>query len=462
MDQFESNQQGSIRQKHNQWYYRLRTLDENGKWISHEFKGGATKKETERMLREALDQYNERGFMFQPGNVTVSELADMWYNDEVEHSAITPRGREGYKHVIRQIKESSLGTTKLRYVSIEHIQAYVDEQYYGTYDESGEQLTPPHAESTVRKHFVVLNGIFKYAVYPKKLLSENLMQYVKRRKKEKPVDLFADDPAAKIETITYDELQEILEFLRKDATTSYLALPIELAYHTGMRAGEVCGLTWDDIDFNEQTITVRRSMYYDNDTKCWELKKPKSGKSRMIDIGDHLTSVLKQARKDTLQKRLSLGGYYHTHYYQNIMDNDRPHCQVITELGCDIVSLSSRSSKGKFIEDADRKQPLTPLSFVCCKTDGELLTTQTLKYLNKLVQKELPHIEHFHFHCLRHSYASMLVANGANFKDVQALMGHSDIRLTLNTYSHVTKQSRRKAINILEAAIQENIQRKGS
>lgn len=244
MDQFESNQQGSIRQKHNQWYYRLRTLDENGKWISHEFKGGATKKETERMLREALDQYNERGFMFQPGNVTVSELADMWYNDEVEHSAITPRGREGYKHVIRQIKESSLGTTKLRYVSIEHIQAYVDGQYYGTYDESGEQLTP--------------------------------------------------------------------------------------------------------------------------------------------------------------------------------------------------------------------------LSFVCCKTDGELLTTQTLKYLNKLVQKELPHIEHFHFHCLRHSYASMLVANGANFKDVQALMGHSDIRLTLNTYSHVTKQSRRKAINILEAAIQENIQRKGS
>ena len=64
----------------------------------------------------------------------------------------------------------------------------------------------------------------------------------------------------------------------------YLALPIQIAYHTGMRAGEVCGLTWDDIDFENQVLYVRRSMYYDKDLKTWELKVPKNGKPRAIDF----------------------------------------------------------------------------------------------------------------------------------------------------------------------------------
>ena len=49
-----------------------------------------------------------------------------------------------------------------------------------------------------------------------------------------------------------------------------------------MRAGEVCGLTWDDIDFENQVLYVRRSMYYDKDLKTWELKVPKNGKPRAI------------------------------------------------------------------------------------------------------------------------------------------------------------------------------------
>ncbi|MFR8314677.1 tyrosine-type recombinase/integrase [Eubacterium ventriosum] len=54
---------------------------------------------------------------------------------------------------------------------------------------------------------------------------------------------------------------------------------------------------------------------------------------------------------------------------------------------------------------------------------------------------------------MRHTYASTLVLNGANVKDVQALLGHSDVKITLNTYSHVTEKSRKKAINIFENAI---------
>ena len=74
-----------------------------------------------------------------------------------------------------------------------------------------------------------------------------------------------------------------------------------------------------------------------------------------------------------------------------------------------------------------------PLEFVCRKSDGEMVTIQTLKNCNKVVQKNLNTIP-FHMHGLRHTYGSNMIASGANYKDVQELMGHSDISITLNTY----------------------------
>ena len=131
----------------------------------------------------------------------------------------------------------------------------------------------------------------------------------------------------------------------------------------------------------------------------------------------------------------------------------RVHWQIFTKAYADDGVLSSRVTKGKFIEEANMKEPLQPLFFVCSKQDGELLTTQSLKYCNKVLQKEVCGLEHFHFHALRHTYASTLVNHGANLKDVQMLLGHSDIKITLNTYSHVDDESRRKAVDIFEKAV---------
>ncbi len=147
------------------------------------------------------------------------------------------------------------------------------------------------------------------------------------------------------------------------------------------------------------------------------------------------------------------GPLYQKHYYQINEIKGRQHCQIFTEIDPEIKVLSSRCTKGKFIEDAGKEQPLQPLHLVLSKPGGEMLTTQSLKWLDKLIQKELPEIKDFHFHCLRHTYATTLIANGANFKDVQALMGHSDISIILNIYSHVTPETQRKAVDISERAI---------
>ena len=95
---------------------------------------------------------------------------------------------------------------------------------------------------------------------------------------------------------------------------------------------------------------------------------------------------------------------------------------------------------------------MVTLEFVCRKADGEMVTIQTLKNCNKLVQDNLKTIP-FHMHGLRHTYGSNMVASGANFKDLQMLMGHSDIGITLNTYAHVTETSRKTAVDLLERSL---------
>ena len=449
----QTSQNGNVRKKGNQWYYRFRMQEEDGTWKHHEFKGGKNKRETEAMLRQALADYRMSGHVYEPGNMTVNELGELWYRDEVEHSALTTNARNDYRNVLRHIREHSLGSTRLKNVTCELLQAYVDEKYYGAFDESGKQIKHAYSDSHMRKQFVVLNGIFKYAVYPKRLLRENPMQYIKKRKKPKTVSLFDDADDQKVQTISNEDYERIISCLGEDETNAILILPIQIAYHTGLRAGEVCGLTWNDIDLEGQYLTVRRSMYYDNEMKCWELKVPKNGKSRVVDFGDQLTAFLRKAKAEQLRNQLRYGPLYQKHFYQNIERNGRMHCQIYTELNPEVKTLSSRATKGKFVGEHDPSQPLMPLKFVCSKMDGELLTPQTLKWCNKVVKKLLPELDFFHFHCLRHSYASTLVNNGANFKDVQALMGHSDIKITLNTYSHVNTKSRKKAVGIFESAI---------
>lgn len=428
----------------------------DGTMKMHEFPGTESKRETLQMLDEALAEYNESGKIFDPGDITVSELMDEWYAVEVEPSSRASTTRNSYRNVMDHIRSAPLGSKRLKDVTIEVLQAYVDEKYYGEYDAQGNEVKHAYSESTMKEEFVVLNSIFKFAVYPKEYLKSSPMSYVKKRKKQEKVDLFGNTDSQK-EIISHEQFQRIEVFLQEHKNSygigyRYMLLPVQISYYTGLRAGELAGLCWEDVDIAGRRIIVRRSMYYDTVNKCWELKVPKNGKQRIVDFGDTLAQILTAAKTEQAADETRYGELYHSHFCQVQNICGRQHHIVFTKMPMNNEIIGSRVGHGKPLSEADKAHTMTPLNFVNRKEDGELVTTQTLKNCNKLIQQHLPDIP-FHMHGLRHTYGSNMVASGANFKDLQMLMGHSDIGITLNTYAHVTEESRKTAVDLLEKSL---------
>ena len=100
-------------------------------------------------------------------------------------------------------------------------------------------------------------------------------------------------------------------------------LPIQIAYYAGLRIGEVCGLTWQDINLEEQYLTVKRSVRYDGAKHKTVIGPTKRKKVRTVDFGDTLTAILKRARKEQLKNQMQYGELYHRNYYKEVQDKNR-------------------------------------------------------------------------------------------------------------------------------------------
>lgn len=90
------------------------------------------------------------------------------------------------------------------------------------------------------------------------------------------------------------------------------------------------------------------------------------------------------------------------------------------------------------------------ISFVCLRPDGSLELPSTLGIVCRKIAQKLEGFEGFHFHQLRHTYTSNLLANGAAPKDVQELLGHSDVSTTMNVYAHSTRKAKRESARLLD------------
>lgn len=126
------------------------------------------------------------------------------------------------------------------------------------------------------------------------------MQYIKLRYQTDEVDLFSDeDMDGNIQPISREDYERLLAYLQKKNPAAIL--PIQIAYYAGLRIGEACGLAWQDVNLEEQCLTIRRSIRYDGSKRKYIIGPTKRKKVRVVDFGDTLVEIFRNARKEQLK-----------------------------------------------------------------------------------------------------------------------------------------------------------------
>lgn len=95
----------------------------------------------------------------------------------------------------------------------------------------------------------------------------------------------------------------------------------------------------------------------------------------------------------------------------------------------------------------------TEVSLVRLREDGCLELPATVESACRTARKKVPELENFHFHILRHTYTTNLLSNGAQPKDVQELLGHSDVSTTMNVYAHATREAKRSSARLMDKVV---------
>ena len=188
-------------------------------------------------------------------------MLDMWVEEELKPGNLSNGTVMSYQGTVNRIKQYPIGKRKLKTMTADHLQAFIDFLSYGGTNPDG-TTSKPMSKGYMLLFSAVLQNSFRFAVFPKKLITFNPMQYVKLRGRKQETDIFSDseEDSSSIPTITHEQFQKLEEFLK--AKDNPALLPVQIAYYTGLRIGEVCGLTWQDINLEEQYLTVRRSMRY--------------------------------------------------------------------------------------------------------------------------------------------------------------------------------------------------------
>lgn len=213
---------GSVRKKGKKWYARFYIEDESGRKVQKGFVGTESKSETEALLRKAIADYEEKKFVAKSENITVGMLLDLWVEEELKPGNLSNGTVMSYQGTVNRIKQHPIGNRKLKTVTADHLQAYIDFLSFGGTNPDG-TTAKALSKGYLRLFSAVLQGAFRFAVFPKRLITFNPMQYVVWRGKKEEYELFSyeDGETTSTPTLSYDQYQRLEDFLKKKNNPAY-------------------------------------------------------------------------------------------------------------------------------------------------------------------------------------------------------------------------------------------------
>lgn len=264
--------------------------------------------------------------------------------------------------------------------------------------------------NTIKKVNNILHNMFAYAVR-NDLISRNPCDGVvipKTEEKERRV-------------LTREEQEEFLGFVKQDTHYSRYYTLFATGFGTGLRIGELLALAWEDIDYENMVIHVRKTMVYlpDEQGMQFKLQTPKTKKSvRDVPLLGSVGKVLK--RHYTAQKRqmLKMGSKW-----KPIQKDGFENLIFTTEFG-------------------------TPY-------DRNMINRTMHQIVEKMNQNRKEPLEYFTPHTMRHSFATRCFENGIPAKVVQEVLGHASINMTMDLYTHVIDETKQKEMEKLNYIFKE-------
>lgn len=381
--------EGTVRKKGDRWYYAFDTARINGKRHRFERFGGMTKTEAKNALREAVNRYHNGESTILDSNMSLDDYLDFWFTNYVE-AKLKYNTQMNYKNVINKYISPKLGYYPLKGLTTRILEDF-SQSLLKDYD---------LANHSMEIIIAILKKAIRMAVFPYELLSSNPAEYISYPKRQYSVDELAKSNHDDLKLISFKDYQKLLKIIPDD---SGFKIAMQISFWTGLRRGEVCGLEWSNIDLENAELKVTQQMINLNHHRV-QLTTPKTKNSyRKIPIGSTLIDVLKKQKLLQKENRLRYG----TRYYES--------------------------------------------DFVCTKKDGKPVTPNVIKYSVSNYRKKVDF--DFNFHSFRHTHATMLVAAGANWKDIQKRLGHSRLSTTMDTYAHVSIKRQKEVADQFEMYI---------
>ena len=395
-----------VMKRGNVYQYQFEIAKVNGKRKYINKSGFKTKSEALESGNVAYAEYINTGKPFKESKLSYSDYLDYWLNNycktNLKYNTI-----QSYTTLIDKYIKPKIGKYRISNITSVALNNFIVD-LVNEYDFSREYF---------KNLLKVVKGSFRDACNLYGIIKYNPALTIRLPKMDK-----VEEDIKHLYSL--DAIDKILNRFKDNAT--FIASFLTSCY-TGMRTGEVFALTWDDIDLEKGIIYINHNIYDKPKDQFgrWYIGTTKTSRgTRTINIGNILIEALSNYKK----RQDFLKNVYGKDYkYYHIEDVKNEYGKVIEKR---IVLNKS---------DIDNK-----IDLVFTKDDGTYTGTDLIRYPFKIIRNEL-NIK-CRFYDLRGTYATKILNNGTEIRDVADILGHRNIETTENYYISSTETSRKNAV----------------
>ncbi len=354
-------------------------------------------------LREKEDEiFRDKmdGIKTDAKNTTVNDMFELWL---VIKKGLKDNTFQNYKYMYKTFVEPDFGRYKLVAVKKTDVRRFYNSLVF----DKGLKV------NTVDTIHTVLHQIFKLAVednYIRVNPSDDALRDLKA------VGNFGTD---KKKALTLEQQNRFIEFVKDNKTYKHWLPLFTVMLNTGMRVGEVTGLRWQDVDFENRLININHTLvFYSRGKKegChFAVNTPKTKASiRTIPMTDTVAEAFEAEKR--FQEELEVS------------------CRVVIDGYTDFI----------FINRFGDTQHYGTVN----KAIKRIIRDCNLESLEKIKQGEKPVLlPNFSSHTFRHTFATRMCEANVNIKAIQSILGHSDVRISLNVYTDATEDLKTRELS---------------